>query len=320
MPWHVQHHFPVDKCAICITVWADRKVSSAEKKLLPKVPLREASTKSPEQSEAFSHFCRAFDRHFHIFFFFFPMLFFPNRFSLEGSPVKPRPEDDRCHCEWPHSCQDLPVQGVCSQPGGEGPLQHWDQQVMTVRVCVLKGQTPGQGKNATCGQRNEIIFCAKTGRWRSWDFPGLWRVLCGWQELGMVAFGGCRRSAHRGREVSSYPRVSVEQNLGNYVLFLCWAPAVSPGRSTALTLSWQCHFWNLPRCDREGWLHHTQFQMHPPSPVNQSLLRAWIAEQLNSKQLFQNVGVWYEKYWKSWKKQFGRSHRHWTWALTHSGL
>lgn len=77
MPWHVQHHFPVDKYAICITVWADRKVSSAEKKLLPKVPAREASTKSPEQSEAFSHFCRAFGRRFHLVFFFFPCYFFP---------------------------------------------------------------------------------------------------------------------------------------------------------------------------------------------------------------------------------------------------
>lgn len=87
MPWHVQHHFPVDKCAICITVWADRKVSSAEKKLLPKVPLREASTKSSEQSEAFSHFCRAFDRHFHLFFLFFPCSFFqqilPGRFTCQ---------------------------------------------------------------------------------------------------------------------------------------------------------------------------------------------------------------------------------------------
>lgn len=145
MPWHVQHHFPVDKCAICITVWADRKVSSAEKKLLPKVPLREASTKSSEQSEAFSHFCRAFDRHFHLFFLF-SHANFSNRFSLEGSPVKPWPEDDRGHCEWPHPSQDLPVQGVCSQPGGQGALQHRDQQVMTARVCVLKGQRLGRGK------------------------------------------------------------------------------------------------------------------------------------------------------------------------------
>lgn len=73
----MQHHFPVDKCAICITVWADRKVSSAEKKLLPKVPLREASTKSSEQSEPFSHFRGAFDSHFHFFFSFLPMLIFP---------------------------------------------------------------------------------------------------------------------------------------------------------------------------------------------------------------------------------------------------
>lgn len=72
----MQHHFPVGKCAICITVWADRKVSSAERKLLPKVPLRETSTKSSEHSEAFSHFCRAFDKHFHLFSFF-PMQIFP---------------------------------------------------------------------------------------------------------------------------------------------------------------------------------------------------------------------------------------------------
>lgn len=85
MPWHVQHHFPVGKCAICITVWADRKVSSAERKLLPKVPLRETSTKSSEQSEAFSHFCRAFDKHFQLFFF--PCKFFhqilPGRFTSQ---------------------------------------------------------------------------------------------------------------------------------------------------------------------------------------------------------------------------------------------
>lgn len=185
MPWHVQHHFPVDKCAICITVWADRKVSSAEKKLLLKVPLREASTKSPEQSEAFSHFCRAFDRHFHLVFFFSHAIFFPNRFPLEGSPVKPWPEDDRCHCEWPHPSQDLPVQGVCSQPGGKGPLQHRDQQVRTASVCGMKRQWPGQGKNAACGWRNEVIICAKTGRWRSWDFPPAAGRSWGWGIWGM---------------------------------------------------------------------------------------------------------------------------------------
>uniref|UniRef100_A0A663NB43 Sidekick cell adhesion molecule 1 n=1 Tax=Athene cunicularia TaxID=194338 RepID=A0A663NB43_ATHCN len=44
----------------------DSRMARLEK-LLPKVPLRKTSTKNSEQSEAFSHFCRAFSRHFHLF-------------------------------------------------------------------------------------------------------------------------------------------------------------------------------------------------------------------------------------------------------------
>lgn len=67
MPWHVQHHFPIDKCAICITVWADRNISFAAKKLLGKVPLRKTRSGSPVQPQTHPPFCRAFNKHFHQF-------------------------------------------------------------------------------------------------------------------------------------------------------------------------------------------------------------------------------------------------------------
>lgn len=144
-------------------------------------------------------------------FFFFSHANFSTRFSLEGSPLKPGPKDDRCHCEWPHSSQDLPVQGVCSEPGGKGPVQHWDQQVMTVKICVLKGQQPREGKNAGCEWRNQIIICTMFGRQRSCHFP--LKVLCSWQELGMMAFGGCRRSALHGRGVLILPEYQLSRIL-----------------------------------------------------------------------------------------------------------
>lgn len=197
MPWHVQHHFPVDKCAICITVWADRKVSSAEKKQLLKVPLREASTKSPEQSEAFSHFCRAFDRHFHLVFFFSPCYFFPQQIppgrftcqtltrrwpvSLWVASPQPGPTSSGCvqSTRWEKAA-------TAPRPAGKDSQCLWDEGTVTWagKKCCLWMK---EWSNHLC---------------KDWEMEKLGFPSCSWQELGMGHLGNAEGQQIVG-EVSS---------------------------------------------------------------------------------------------------------------------
>lgn len=53
----------------------------------------------------------------------------PFRLAVEGASAQRWPRDDRRHRARPDSSPHLPVQGVCREPGGQGPVQRGDEQV-----------------------------------------------------------------------------------------------------------------------------------------------------------------------------------------------
>lgn len=65
----------------------------------------------------------------------------PFRLAVEGASAQRWPRDDRRHRARPDSSPHLPVQGVCREPGGQGPVQRGDEQV--------SGRPPRRGGGGT---------------------------------------------------------------------------------------------------------------------------------------------------------------------------